>query len=887
MELTIEHALQIAVEAHRVGKLHDAEALYRAILQTQPKHPDANHNLGVMAVSLNKTAAAIPLFKIALEANPNQGQFWLSYVNALIKERQFEDAKNILEQGKKRGLAGEKVDALEAELTAIFSTENLINLNQIKNPSKIELNTLLEHYKKGRYDLAQSLATTLTEQYPDHPFGWKVLGALFEKVGKLQDSLHANQKVLEISPNDVDTHYNLGNTLKELGRLEDAERSYKKAILIKPDYAEAHSNLGNTLKELGRLEEAETSYKKAIAIKPDYAEAHSNLGNTLKELGRLDDAETSYKKAIAIKPDYAQAHSNLGITLQELGRLDDAETSYRKAIAIQPDLAEVHSNLGNTLQELGRLEDAETSYKKAIAIKPDYAEAHSNLGNTLKKLGRLLDAETSYKKAVAIKPDYAEAHSNLGITLQELGRLLDAETSYKKAIAIKPDLAEAHSNLGITLQDLGKLEDAEISYKKAIAIKPDYADAHSNLGNTLKELGKLLDAETSYKKAIAIKPDLAEVHSNLGITLNELGKLEDAETSYKKAIAIQPGYAEVHSNLGITLQELGRLEDAEASYKKAIALKPNLLEAFSNLSLTLIFLDKLNEATQVLQKIIEIDPDGYGLKACVDLAILNFLNGNRSSSKLLLLNSNNILKSKKTTFKNEIAYWNYLSILLVGQQNEIQNEIDRVEIQKLYVIGESHSLASHETCIKKIQSQYLCQSFWIVGCKQWHLGNTLENKYKYKFQKIIQCIPFNSNILLSIGEIDCRIDEGILSHIKKHPAKDKTELINSTINNYLKYIFKLLSPFSHEITIQGVPCPNIIINNKNKEDFSNLIDLIKEFNVILKKQAHFYGFNFLDLHKLTDSGDGFSNGKWHIDQHHLSPAGMQEAWLTCFISHSE
>ena len=124
MELTIEQALQKAVEAHKVGKLQDAEVLYRAILQSQPKHPDANHNLGVMAVSLNKTEAAIPLFKIALEANPNQGQFWISYIDALIKEKQFEIAKSVLEQGKKLGLTGEKVDVLEAQLTAILLTQS-------------------------------------------------------------------------------------------------------------------------------------------------------------------------------------------------------------------------------------------------------------------------------------------------------------------------------------------------------------------------------------------------------------------------------------------------------------------------------------------------------------------------------------------------------------------------------------------------------------------------------------------------------------------------------------------------------------------------------------------------------------------------------------------
>jgi Flp pilus assembly protein TadD/2-polyprenyl-3-methyl-5-hydroxy-6-metoxy-1,4-benzoquinol methylase len=504
VQITIEQALQRAVEAHKAGKLQEAESLYRDILQTQPNHPDANHNLGVMAVSLNKTEAALPLFKIALEANTSQGQFWLSYVDALIKENQFDNARKILEQGKKRGLNGEKVDVLQAQLMDNLLTtnseflskkpppttsqilnkistkkekknnvsRNLKNPNQIKSPPKIELNSLLEYYQKGPRDLAQNLAIILTQKYPDHSFGWKVLGALLQQTGKLQDSVIANQKVLEISPNDAEAHYNLGITLKDLGRLEDAEESYKKAVAIKPSLAEAHYNLGITLKELGRLEDAQKSYKKAIAIKPDYAEAHSNLGNILHELGRLEDAETSYKKAIAIKPDYAEVYSYLGNILKKLSRLEDARTSYKKAVEIKPDYAEAHSNLGNILKDLGRLEDAQTSYKKAIAIKPDYAEAYSNLGITLQELGRLEDAQTSYKKAIAIKPDLAEAHSNLGNTLKELGRLEDAQTSYKKAIAIKPGLAEAHSNLGMTLKELGRLEDAFNAVIKSIRIKP-------------------------------------------------------------------------------------------------------------------------------------------------------------------------------------------------------------------------------------------------------------------------------------------------------------------------------------------------------------------------------------------------------------------------------
>jgi thioredoxin-like negative regulator of GroEL len=96
MELRIEQALQQGVTAHKEGKLQDAERLYRAILQSQPLHPDANHNLGVIAVSVNKADAALPLFKAALEANPKIDQFWLSYIDALIKTEKFDDARQVL-----------------------------------------------------------------------------------------------------------------------------------------------------------------------------------------------------------------------------------------------------------------------------------------------------------------------------------------------------------------------------------------------------------------------------------------------------------------------------------------------------------------------------------------------------------------------------------------------------------------------------------------------------------------------------------------------------------------------------------------------------------------------------------------------------------------------
>lgn len=78
-----------------------------------------------MAVTVKKPAAALPLFKIALEANPSQWQFWLSYFEALVNEKQFDNAKDLIIQGKKLGMAEEKVDVLEIRLTKNLEAQTL------------------------------------------------------------------------------------------------------------------------------------------------------------------------------------------------------------------------------------------------------------------------------------------------------------------------------------------------------------------------------------------------------------------------------------------------------------------------------------------------------------------------------------------------------------------------------------------------------------------------------------------------------------------------------------------------------------------------------------------------------------------------------------------
>ena len=93
MELTIDQALQKGIEAHKAGKFREADHFYTAIIKAWPKHPDANHNMGVLEVGVSRLEEALPFLKIALETKPSVAQYWLSYINVLIKLERMTDAK--------------------------------------------------------------------------------------------------------------------------------------------------------------------------------------------------------------------------------------------------------------------------------------------------------------------------------------------------------------------------------------------------------------------------------------------------------------------------------------------------------------------------------------------------------------------------------------------------------------------------------------------------------------------------------------------------------------------------------------------------------------------------------------------------------------------------
>jgi tetratricopeptide (TPR) repeat protein len=357
-----------------------------------------------------------------------------------------------------------------------------------------------------------------------------------------------------------------------------------------------------------------------------------------------------------------------------------------------------------------------------------------------------------------------------------------------------------------------------------------------------------------------------------------MGRLDEAEDSYRRALLIMPESSITHYNLGITLGDMSRLHEAEDSYRRALNIKPDLAEALFSLGQTLYYLDDLSHSIEVFQKTFECDPFNRGLDAAIYLATLYYLNGDIEQCQNHLLASKPILEKASIKDKSTRIYWRYLDKLRARHQ-----QLDRKDYQKqgkrtLYVVGESHSLAAHEVVVRYREQEMRCSAEWIQGCKQWHLGNDKPNKYKHKFEAVMARLPLRSTILLTIGEIDCRHNEGIIKVWEKQQNKTLAEIVQSTEELYINYVAGIGKRYGHRIIIGGVPASNISLDTLTAAYAAQFVNLISLFNSTLMEFAVAAGIDFLDVYSLTDRGDGIATGQWHIDDCHLLPCAVTEAF---------
>ena len=109
-------------------------------------------------------------------------------------------------------------------------------------PNSEELNQLITLFNSSNFEEAEKFAQSLIKRFPTYGFIWKILGAILQKLGRIEESLVAKKKAVELLPQDAEAHSNLANALLEAGLLDEAQQRCRAAIKINSKLVTAYLN---------------------------------------------------------------------------------------------------------------------------------------------------------------------------------------------------------------------------------------------------------------------------------------------------------------------------------------------------------------------------------------------------------------------------------------------------------------------------------------------------------------------------------------------------------------------------------------------------------------------------------------------------------------------
>ena len=299
-------------------------------------------------------------------------------------------------------------------------------------------------------------------------------GVALAQAGRRAEAVQVFNRVLQLKPENVDTHIALGVTLAQLDRLPEAIEHFRQALRIEPAFPRTHYELGTALARQGKLQEAIDEYQEAVRLEPEFADAYYNLGVAFLQSGRPQEAIAAWQRAVRVNPDYADAYYSAGIVLAQQGDVPDAIACWEKVVQLRPSSPEAHYNLGGALWQTGKTNEAVAHWEQALRLHPDYFDAHRSLGLVLEKRGELHEALQHFERAVALQPDSADALNNLARVLAALppadgGDPLRAVRLAEKADALTGNQAPVYlDTLAAAYAAAGRFNEAIATAEKAL-----------------------------------------------------------------------------------------------------------------------------------------------------------------------------------------------------------------------------------------------------------------------------------------------------------------------------------------------------------------------------------------------------------------------------------
>jgi len=527
-----------------------------------------------------------------------------------------------------------------------------------------------EHYQARRFDEALVCAQNALRLDPQDSIGLNNLSNALFKLGRREEAIAAQERVLLSQPTFLASWLNRGVMEQRLGRAQEALRSLADLLELARAAGEDSSFVRQAREVAASLEgqrvqpgprthlgwlafayqamvkqdhaRALECFDRAIAARPEEPELWRWKASGLAVMERFDDALACLDEALGRLPSSASLHHERGQTLGKLRRFEDALAAYDRALEADPEHTASWSDRGKALGILRRLSDAVASLRRATELRPDHPAPWQNLAMTEEQLDWTEDAARSHREFLKrAKPEMRLQVEHSKARLQVLeGRLRARGTPLPPsstpvppgepgpsaaALAAPPPQpvtiprAEVPSvratapageccKRGETALNQKQPERALEWYDQAIAADPKAAAGWAGKAEALFALQRYADCVAQLDRALELDAGRVAAWQRRAAALEAL-KLHDAALeSWEKGLALAPSNLFLLNGRGLALFYLGRHQEALAAYDAALAIDPRFALAKFNRAHAEASLGRRDEAARSLQQFLALAP---------------------------------------------------------------------------------------------------------------------------------------------------------------------------------------------------------------------------------------------------------------------------------------
>lgn len=304
-----ESLLRTASSLGGAGKLAEAAAIYRQVLQQEPRNYDALHALGVIYYRSGQLKEAEQMMAQAVSVNPRAAAAFFDYACVLMSAGRFEEAQDRFNRA-----ISIRPDFVEARGNRVHALMRL-----------------------GRHPEALAESEHLVRMRPNLPQAYAARAGALLALNRPRDALENLDRATQLAPGAAGLWADRAQTLMALGRPAEALASLERAAKTEPGNGGFALMRADLLVMLKRYQDAVTAYDTGLKLRPNVSDAWNQRGIALVQMGRKPEALESFDRAIRIDPGHSEARNNRANILFEAKRFPEAAGEFENVLRTAPD----------------------------------------------------------------------------------------------------------------------------------------------------------------------------------------------------------------------------------------------------------------------------------------------------------------------------------------------------------------------------------------------------------------------------------------------------------------------------------------------------------------------------------------------------------------------